>query len=157
MDSGSTVIAMPDRATLAELEPWAQALVDAARVGHLGLLDDSGGPRVLPVTFAVLRGQLWSAVDEKPKRRPGAQLARVRWLRARPTSVLTVDRYDEDWTQLAWVQIMGKTDVLDAVGHEDVLDVLAARYPQYVDRPPPGPLLRLTPERILCWRASPGT
>lgn len=147
-------IAMVPPSTLDELEPWARALLDAARIGHLGLLDDSGRPRVMPVTFAVVGAELWSAVDEKPKRRPAPELARVRWLRARPASALTVDRYDEDWTRLAWVQIVGTTTVVDVTGHADVLRALAARYPQYRDRRPPGPLLRLAPERILCWRAS---
>jgi len=34
--------------------------------------------------------------------------------------------------------------------------VLAARYAPYRERRPPGPLLRLTPERAVCWRASDG-
>jgi PPOX class probable F420-dependent enzyme len=142
------------RSVLEGLEPWAAALLRAARVGHLGLLDDRGRPRVLPVTFAVVAGDVWSAIDDKPKRRAGPELARVRWLRARPASALTVDRYDDDWSRLAWVQVLGRTAVLDAAGHEPVLRALAARYPQYRDRPPAGPLLRLTPERALCWSAS---
>jgi PPOX class probable F420-dependent enzyme len=145
---------MPVPSVLDELEPWAAALLHGARVGHLGLLDDGGRPRVLPVTFAVVEGDVWSAIDDKPKRRAGAELARVRWLRARPASALTVDRYDDDWSRLAWVQVLGLAAVLDAAGHEPVLRALAARHPQYRDRPPAGPLLRLTPERALCWSAS---
>jgi hypothetical protein len=37
-------------------------------------------------------------------------------------------------------------------GHEKVVASLAERYPPYRDRPPAGPLLRLRPERALCWR-----
>jgi PPOX class probable F420-dependent enzyme len=109
---------------------------------------------VLPVTFAVAAGALWSAVDEKPKRRRGEELARVRWLRARPQSAITVDRYDDDWTRLAWVQLVGATEILDAAGHDDALAALAERYAPYRHSPPPGPLLRLTPERAVCWRAA---
>jgi PPOX class probable F420-dependent enzyme len=140
--------------TLDELPVWALELLDGARVARLGLVDDDGGPRVLPVTFARLGGVLWSAIDDKPKRRPGAELARVRWLRARPHAALTIDRYDDDWAQLAWVQVLGRVTVLDTTGHEAALDALAARYEQYRARPPGGPLLRLEPERALCWRAS---
>jgi PPOX class probable F420-dependent enzyme len=137
-----------------DLPAWAIALLDEARVGHLGLMDDAGRPRVLPVTFALARGQAWSAVDDKPKRRPGEPLARVRWLTARPAASLTIDRYDDDWTHLAWVQLIGTGAVVDVGGHADVLRALAERYPQYRDRPPGGPLLRLTPDRSVCWRAA---
>jgi PPOX class probable F420-dependent enzyme len=139
---------------LDELPPWARELLREARVAHLGLLDEDGFPRVLPVTFALHEGAAWSAVDDKPKRRPGERLARVRRLRAQPRSSLTVDRYDEDWTRLAWVQLVGRTHVLPVAGNELALAALAARYAPYRERPPRGPLLRLTPERVRCWRAA---
>jgi PPOX class probable F420-dependent enzyme len=141
---------------LDELPRWARELLDSARVAHLGLLDEDGFPRVLPVTFALHEGAVWSAVDEKPKRRPGERLARVRRLRAQPRSSLTVDRYDEDWSRLAWVQLAGTTEVLPAAGNEAALAALAARYPQYRERPPGGPLLRLAPALVRCWRAADG-
>lgn len=140
--------------TVDQLPRWARELLRGAPVAHLGLLDGEGRPRVLPVTFALLGGELWSAVDDKPKRRPGAELARVRWLRERPASALTVDRYDADWSRLAWVQVLGRTAIADPAAHEDAMDALAARYPAYRERRPAGPLLRLAPERALCWRAS---
>jgi PPOX class probable F420-dependent enzyme len=141
-------------ATLAQLPGWAQSLIEEARVGHLGLLDGHGCPRVLPVTYAVTGGAVWSAIDHKPKRRPGEELARVRWLGARPESALTVDRYDDDWARLAWVQLIGVTAVVDVADNDGVLAALAGRYPQYRDRPPEGPLLRLIAERTVCWSAS---
>jgi PPOX class probable F420-dependent enzyme len=125
-------------------------------VAHLGVADLEGRPRVLPITFALVGGAIWSAVDEKPKRRRGGELARVRWLRERPAAAVTVDRYDEDWTRLAWVQLLGAIAVVDRTGHDEALAALAARYPQYARRPPPGPLLRLQPERCVCWRAEVG-
>ena len=142
--------------TLESLPGWAGDLLEEVRVGHLGLLDDDGRPRVLPVTFAVAGGAAWTAVDHKPKRVPGERLARVRWLEQRPGSTLTVDRYDDDWSRLAWVQLVGRAAVLEAARHPEILTVLAERYPQYRERPPGGPLLRLIPERVLCWRASGG-
>jgi len=142
--------------TLEALPGFARELLDAGRVGHLGLLDDDGRPRVLPVTFALADGVLWSAVDHKPKAVPGEELARVRWLRRRPQAALTVDLYDEDWSRLAWVQVLGEVALLDAPEGEAGLDALASKYPQYRDRRPGGPLLRLTSGRALCWRAGGG-
>jgi hypothetical protein len=46
--------------------------------------------------------------------------------------------------------------VLGIEAAPDTLAVLAARYAPYRERRPPGPLLRLTPERAVCWRASDG-
>src|SRR4051794_41056265 len=54
-------------ASVAELPGWASRLLSSARVARLGLLDDEGAPRVLPVVFAVSGGQLVTAVDHKPK------------------------------------------------------------------------------------------
>jgi PPOX class probable F420-dependent enzyme len=142
--------------TLDELPAWALALLHDARVGHLGVVDDAARPRVLPVTFAIAGGAVWSAVDDKPKRRAGTELARVRWLRARPSAALTVDHYDDDWTRLAWVQIVGSVAVLEVAGHPHAVAALASRYPQYRERTPPGPLLRLTPRRAVSWRAAAG-
>lgn len=139
---------------LDELPGWAAALLEDGRVGHLGLRDGDGAPRVLPVTYARCGEALWSAVDDKPKRRTGEDLARVRWLRADPRAALTVDRYADDWSRLAWVQVLGEITVLDAAGQDDALAALAARYPAYAERAPRGPLLRLRPRRVLCWRAS---
>jgi PPOX class probable F420-dependent enzyme len=138
--------------TLEKLQPWASELLADARVAHLGLLDGDGRPRVLPVTFALFGGAIWSAVDDKPKRVPGDELARVRWLRATPAAALTVDRYDDDWSKLAWVQVLGSVSIEEV--REDVADELARRYPHYRSRIPGGPLLRLAPERVLCWRAA---
>jgi PPOX class probable F420-dependent enzyme len=146
---------MGEAASLEKALPWACELLRTERVGRLGLLDDDGHPRVLPVTFARLGGELWSAIDDKPKRVPGSELARVRWLRARPNTALTVDRYDEDWTKLAWVQLLGHAEIVEVGGRDDVLDAIAERYPQYREHRPRGPLLRLTPTRVIYWRAEP--
>jgi PPOX class probable F420-dependent enzyme len=142
-----------ERGNLEQLPSWAGDLVASARVGRLGLLDSDDHPRVLPVTFVAHAGALWSASDHKPKRDPGREPARVRWLRHNPRAALTVDRYEDDWSRLAWVQVLGSVQVLDADDAAGGLDALAAKYPQYREQRPPGPVLRLTPDRILWWSA----
>jgi PPOX class probable F420-dependent enzyme len=121
----------------------------------LGLIDDGGAPRVLPVTYALSGNRLVTVVDSKPKRVAGDQLARVRWLRARPRAALTVDYYDDDWSQLAWVQALGVVRVLEAATAPEALASLAERYEAYRRQPPPGPVLSLEPQRLLWWRAAP--
>jgi PPOX class probable F420-dependent enzyme len=121
-------------------------------VARLGLIDDAGRPRVLPVTFALVGDDtVWSAVDHKPKRSPDTELARVRWLRRRPDATLLVDHYSDDWSQLAWVQLIGRVAILDDA--EPPAELLE-KYEPYQRQPPPGPLLRLDIERAVCWRAA---
>jgi len=137
-----------------ELPAWARKMLDEGRVAHLGFVDEALHPRVLPVTYAVHAGALWSAVDEKPKRAGGERLARVRFLRNRPQAALTVGHYEEDWTALAWVQVLGAVHVVPIEEEREALVALVTKYPQYQERTPRGPLLCLRPGRALCWRAS---
>jgi PPOX class probable F420-dependent enzyme len=136
---------------LSGLPDWAGDLLVSARVARLAFLDGDDRPRVLPVTFAVADDAVWSAIDRKPKRTP--EPARVRWLRRRPEAALVVDFYDEDWSALAWVQLLGTVEVIEIDAGGPAAEALTAKYPQYRSDPPPGPLLRLGVERALHWRA----
>jgi PPOX class probable F420-dependent enzyme len=140
-------------APLDELPAWGLELLRVARVGRLGLTDDRGAPRVLPVTYALHQSVLWTAVDDKPKRVAPHELARVRWLRERPAACLCVDRYDDEWEDLAWVQVLGEAEVLDTDPDGVATAALAQKYPPYRERPPEGPFLRLVPARTLWWPA----
>jgi PPOX class probable F420-dependent enzyme len=140
-------------ASVAELPGWAGTLLERSRVGRLGLIDDEGGARVLPVTYALSQGAFVTAVDHKPKHVPRERLARLRWLRARPRAALTVDHYEEDWSRLAWVQAIGPVAILDAEDAPDAVAALTSRYTQYREHAPKGPVLSLTPDRIVWWRA----
>jgi PPOX class probable F420-dependent enzyme len=142
-------------AALTELGEWARELLEQARVARLGLLDEDDRPRVMPVTFVLAEGRIWSAIDRKPKR-PGAEPARLRFVRRRPEVALTVDRYDDDWSRLAWVQVLGRADVRPIDAEPDALAALAEKYEQYRSEPPPGPLVAIEPGRVLSWRAEPG-
>ena len=128
-------------------------MLRTARVGRLGLLDDHDRPRVLPVTYALAGGAIYSAIDQKPKR---AEPARLRFLQRRPEVALTVDHYEDDWTALAWVQVLGRIEIVAIEDDPAGMEALVAKYAPYRAEPPPGPLLKLAPERTLCWRAGEG-
>jgi PPOX class probable F420-dependent enzyme len=136
---------------LQTLPEWARELLASVRVARLGLLDEDDRPRVLAVTFAIFDGAVWSAIDHKPKRT--APPARLRRLRRRPEAALLVDRYDNDWSRLAWVELLGRVAILEAEEAPGALDALAARYKPYRLRRPPGPLLRFEVEAASSWRA----
>ena len=137
--------------SLEDLPEWAGELLAAARVARLAYLDGDGLPRVLPVTYALWDEAVWSAIDDKPKRRP--EPARVEYLRRRPEAALCVDVYDDDWSRLRWLQLLGRIEVLARdEAPAGALDALAAKYAPYAERTPPGPLLRLDVTRSLWWR-----
>jgi PPOX class probable F420-dependent enzyme len=141
---------------LAELPAWAVELLRTAEVARLGIVDEAGHPRVLPVTFAVAEGRIWSAIDEKPKQAGARELARLRYLRRDPRAALTADRYSADWSELEWVQVLGEVELLEVDDGRCGLSALAAKYEPYRDASPPGPLLALRPARCLFWRAGGG-
>ncbi|MBV9363902.1 MAG: pyridoxamine 5'-phosphate oxidase family protein [Solirubrobacterales bacterium] len=139
--------------SVAKLPEWARELLVQSRVARLGLLDDDGAPRVLPVTYALSQDALVTAIDDKPKHVAPERLARVRWLRARPRAALTVDHYEDDWSRLAWVQAIGPVKIVEAADAPDALNALTARYDAYRRQRPSGPIITLVPDRLVWWRA----
>ena len=139
------------------LDADRRAFVAGARTATLVTIGPDGTARPVPICFVLDpdASVLFTPIDEKPKRSHDPHdLARVRDIESRPEVAVLVDRWDEDWTRLAWVQVIGLTTVRDVAAHGDALAALAARYPQYREQPPRGPLLCLAPERVVHWRAA---
>ena len=81
-----------------------------------------------------------------------ARLRRVDNLNTNPSFSLMVDHYEEDWTKLWWVRVDGSGgEVEDGAERERALDLLAVKYPQYRETPPPGPVLALDIENWRTW------
>jgi PPOX class probable F420-dependent enzyme len=136
----------------------AQALrdaVSAARVGRLATVDEQGMPHIVPVCFAVFDDVVYHAVDHKPKRSP--RLRRIRNIEATGSASLLVDAYDEDWSRLWWVRLDGRGRVVaDRAEIERGVGALVAKYPQYGERPPQGPVVALDVTRWTGWSAMDG-
>jgi len=124
-------------------EADARARLAAARVARLATADAAGRPHLVPVTFATVGDSLVTAVDHKPKR--GTDLRRLRNIRAQPRVAVLADHYEEAWTALWWVRADGAARILEAnAGGEEraaALRALVAKYPQYRERPPAGPVI----------------
>jgi len=115
------------------------------RVARLATADAQGVPHLVPVTFAVRGDVIVFAVDHKPKR--SNDLRRLRNIAANPAVSLLADGYDEDWTRLWWVRADGFAAV--TAHREEPVEWLCAKYQQYADRPPEGPVVRVT---VTAWR-----
>jgi PPOX class probable F420-dependent enzyme len=104
---------------------------------------------------------VYSALDDKPKSVADPRaLARVRDIAERPRVTLLVDRWSEDWTQLAWVRIEGSATLLEPTGtaaleHARAVGLLRARYPQYATHNlETRPMIRVAVERVSGWAAA---
>ncbi len=109
-----------------------RAFLLAQRVAHLATADGKGRPHLVPVCFALEDETAYVAVDGKPKRAPAGPLKRLRNIAENPVVALTVDRWDEDWSRLAWVMARGRAEILETGPERDRAHaLLRARYPQY--------------------------
>ena len=128
--------------------------VAAARVARLASVDPAGRLHVVPICFALDGETLVSVVDAKPK--ASARPQRLLNVRASPDVALLVDEYDEDWSRLWWVRLRGRARVVEEEPErEDALALLAAKYPQYRDEPPPGPAIVVELTEWRGWAAVP--
>ncbi|HUD39079.1 MAG TPA: TIGR03668 family PPOX class F420-dependent oxidoreductase [Streptosporangiaceae bacterium] len=124
------------------------------RVARLATVSGDGKPHVVPCTFAVDEDKVYVAVDHKPK--TTTRLKRLANIAANPSVTMIVDYYDdEDWTALWWVRADGQASVItDPAVAAGPIELLAARYPQYRDVRPDGPVIAITVTRWSSWSAS---
>jgi len=126
----------------------------AARVGRLATADAEGRPHVIPICFTVVGGAIYSPLDEKPKRVPPSRLQRVKDIAANAAACLLIDRYSDDWNELAWIQIRAGAALIRPgdPAHQAAVSGLRDRYPQYAGMAlEDSPMIRLEPRRVLSW------
>ena len=136
------------------MEPGrARELLAGARVARLATLAPDGRPHVVPITFALDGDTLVHAVDHKPK--ATRRLARLDHVERDPRATVLADHYDEDWSALWWVRADGRARIVDAASPEGerAIDLLVARYAQYREQRPRGPVIALDIERLTGWSA----
>ena len=130
--------------------------VGAARAARLATVDPDGRPHLVPVCFVLLGDVVYHAVDEKPKRH--RRLRRLENIQATGRACLLIDEYDEDWSKLWWVRLDGHGRLVDDPAEAAAARAaLAAKYPQYVERPPGGPVVAVAVTRWSAWSAAEGS
>jgi PPOX class probable F420-dependent enzyme len=138
------------------LSPLASRLINSARVAHLATADANGQPHVIPICFIFDGRNFYSPIDEKPKRTAPTKLKRLRNIQQNSQVALVIDRYDEDWRQLAYALILGRAKILRrGKTHEKAARLLRRKYRQYrsmsiQDRP----MISITPKRVVVWGGS---
>lgn len=138
-------------------EPAARALFTAAPSAVLATVGPDAVPHLVPVTFAAApdADRLYFAVDAKPKR--SLRLKRLDNIRLHSAVCLLADHYDSDWQQLWWVRADGVARILaeDVDDRAVPLSLLTARYPQYAQQPPQGPVVEIEVTRWTGWAFGP--
>jgi len=136
-----------------ELSTGALRLIRSARVAHLATADASGMPHVVPICFAFDGNDFYSPIDEKPKRTVAIKLKRLRNIEENPQVSVVIDRYEENWSKLAYVLVFGQARVLvSGAKHRKAVTLLRRKYPQYrtmrIDRLP---MILIRPTRVTSW------
>ncbi|MCG5215811.1 TIGR03668 family PPOX class F420-dependent oxidoreductase [Streptosporangium sp. KLBMP 9127] len=132
-------------------EALARRRFAGARVARLATAGGNGVPHLVPVTFALDGDRILLAVDHKPK--TTTDLRRIRDIRENPRVCALVDHYDDDWATLWWVRADGEATVTEGPAGPAVA-LLAAKYPQYGERPPAGPMITIEITRWSSWSYS---
>lgn len=158
---------MPD----AVLTPGERRLVAEARTATLATIRPDGHPRLVPVCFVLAesddprrRPVLYTPLDEKPKRTPDPRnLGRVSDLLVLPEVTLLVQRWSEDWRELAWVRLEGRGEILEPeeserIEHARAVVGLRDKYPQYREQHIGSrPIIRIVVDLVSSWSATNGT
>lgn len=125
----------------------------SARVAHLATADKNGRPHVIPICYVLDGQELYSPLDEKPKKVSPLRLKRISNIRANPYVAVVIDRYDDDWKKLAYVLITGKAKILlGGQQHKRAVLLLRRKYPQYRKMAiQERPMIRIAPTRVKSW------
>ncbi len=126
------------------------------RVARLATADGSGAPYAVPVCYAYSAGSIYIALDEKPKDVPPTRLKRVRNIIENPNVALIADRYDEDWSLLAYVMVRGRAGLLEpsTAEHAAAVRLLRGKYYQYERmKIEENPVIAIRPGKVASWGA----
>jgi PPOX class probable F420-dependent enzyme len=136
------------------LSAAARELLTAGRVAHLATSDQYARPHVVPIVFVWREAVLYTPLDRKPKRDDDWHaLRRVRNIETNGRVAIVVDRYDEDWSRLAWVLLEGVATIIESGDERDAAaTLLREKYAQYETLPLEGrPIVRVEIERTDEW------
>jgi PPOX class probable F420-dependent enzyme len=132
-------------------------LISAAPIAHLATVSAAGEPHNIPLCFWFDGARFYFVIDEKPKRKTGIAIKRMKNIAENPRVALLIDHYDDDWTHLAYVLVNGAAKVVDDAGeYSRAIENLRDKYPQYrimqlsAER---NPLVRIDPNRVHAWGA----
>jgi PPOX class probable F420-dependent enzyme len=138
-------------------EPAVRAFIESARIAHLATVSGAGEPHNIPLCFWFNDSRFYFVIDEKPKRKSGTAIKRMKNIAENPRVALVIDHYDEDWSRLAYVLVHGEARIVrDESEYTLAIQHLRGKYPQYHTMPltqERNPAIRIEPQRVHLWGA----
>jgi PPOX class probable F420-dependent enzyme len=138
-------------------EPAVREFIEYARIGHLATTSGAGEPHNIPLCFWFDGSRFYFVIDEKPKRKGGTEIKRMKNIAENPRVALVIDHYDEDWNRLAYVLIHGAAKIVeDDAEYALAIQRLRHKYPQYHTMEltqEKNPAIRIEPTRVHAWGA----
>jgi PPOX class probable F420-dependent enzyme len=128
---------------------FERAFLMRRRVGYLATANPAAVPRVVPVCFAIGENSLYTAIDEKPK--IGRKLRRLSDIADNARVAFLAEHYDEEWSELGWVMLDGRAEILDeGAEFEHAVELLKKRYVQYAGMRL-SPVIAVRIDEVRCW------
>lgn len=134
----------------------AREFIRNHRVARFATVDTNGQPMIVPFCYAFDGEFIYSALDEKPKSVEPQRLKRVRNIETNSKVALVIDDYCEDWSNLAFVSITGRAEIIrpdqNVMEHTRAIELLREKYTQYrsmaIDQ---RAIIKITPVRVKRW------
>jgi PPOX class probable F420-dependent enzyme len=134
-------------------ESQMRSRVAEARVARVGTVDEQVCAHLVPIVFVIDGDTLYSATDAGSR-----PVKRLRNLEQHPRASVLVDVYDEDWSKVWWVRMLGRGRAIeDGPEWDHARRLLWEKYPQFERVLPPdaaGPVMAVDVQQWSGWAYS---
>lgn len=135
-------------------------IIKSARIGHLATASSNLQPYLTPVVFIILQNRILIPLDNKPKTIDVKELRRVKNIEENPKVSFLVDHYDEDWTNLWFVMIIGNATLVQLNGKIErkmkemtkIHNMFLEKYSQYTKIGTGNVYIKLVIDKTIYWK-----
>ncbi|MDQ3847832.1 MAG: TIGR03668 family PPOX class F420-dependent oxidoreductase [Thermoproteota archaeon] len=143
---------------MTDITSTVRKFIQKARVARLATVDSRSVPHLVPVVFVFDGFHFFIPLDEKGKTTKPAKLKRIRNIQQNPNVALLIDKYSEDWPELAFVMIQGRASIANKIDENievrKAYRMLTTKYIQY-QRVGIGQMcIMIRPEHVIYWTNS---
>ena len=142
------------------ITPVIEEFIERARVARLATVDYASKPYLVPVVFVFDGNHFFIPIDQKRKTVKPQKLKRIKNIQDNPNVALLIDKYNEDWTKLAFVMIQGKASIITSktqgnIQLQEAYKKLTTKYRQYQKIRLSEMCIIIKPEKVVSWGAIP--
>ncbi len=129
--------------------------IQTHKIARMATVDKLGKPLVHPICYVFDGNNIYTPIDNKPKRVKVNELKRIKNILENQNISIVIDDYDDDWNKLSYVIIHGKAELIHGgKEYHESLRILSEKYPQYREMALAElnlPVIRIVPNRIISW------